>query len=125
MMRKENHDMARQKKTKSAPTRIDDIDWNGVAKALTNERLNASEVRGRFCPQISPPTFKTWAESPSGLGAKYRIDWGRTGRNNYIRITERTEVESELMSSMADLVFRHGMLSCVRALAEVSSGTRR
>lgn len=117
--------MTRRKRGRSAPIRIDDIDWNGLAKALLNERLNAKETRERFCPQITAPTFKRWAESPDGLGAKYSIDWGRVGKGNYIRINERNQAESDILRRMAELVNTHGMLACVRALAEVSSGTRR
>lgn len=118
--------MARRKKRKTtAPIRIDDIDWNGMVKALSNGRLNAKQSRTQFCPEITAPTFKRWAESPEGLGAKFCIDWGRTGRGNYIRLIPRSEGESDLFRTMAELVSTHGVTSCIRALAEVSNGIRR
>ena len=118
--------MAKRKNHKTtAPIRIDDIDWNGIAKALSNSRLNAKQSRDQFCPQITAPTFKRWAESPDGLGAKFSIDWGRTGRGNYIRLIPRSVGESDLFRTMAELVSTHGVTSCARALAEVLGGTRR
>jgi len=126
MVREKEIEMARRKtKGRSAAIRIDDIDWSGIAKALSSNRMNAKETRQEFCPQITAPTFKKWAESPAGLGAKYSIDWGRVGKGNYIRIHERDQAESDILRKMAELVTTHGMLACVRALAEVSSGTRR
>ena len=116
--------MARRKKT-AAPIRIDDIDWSAIAKALSTERLNAVDCRMRFCPEITAPTFKRWAESPDGLGAKFSFDWGRVGKGNYIRIRPRGEDETDILRGMADLVNRHGMRACLRALAEVSEGIPR
>lgn len=117
--------MARRKNRKTTPPiRIDDIDWNEIAKALSNGRLNAKQSRDQFCPQITAPTFKRWAESPEGLGAKFCIDWGRTGRGNYIRLIPRSDDDSDILRSMAQLVNTHGMLACLRAFAEVSKGTR-
>ena len=117
--------MAKRRKAKTNPFRIEDIDWSGLAQTITSERINATEARERYAPQITAPTFKRWSESPDGLGTKYSIDWGRVGRGNYIRLLPRKDSESDILRRMSELVGEYGMLACVRALGEVSSGGRR
>ena len=94
--------------------RIEDIDWKAVETALTSERLNGRMARERFAPAITAATFKRWMTVR--LSERYSIDWGRQGRNNYIRLIPK-DTDHLLVATMHTLIREHGLTAVLRSIA--------
>jgi hypothetical protein len=94
--------------------RIEDINWKAVEAALISERLNARMARERFAPAITAATFKRWMIT--SLSERYSIDWGRQGRNNYIRLMPKA-THDLLVATMYTLIREHGLTVVLRSIA--------
>ena len=97
--------------------RIDDIDWTKVETTVRTERLNAKMLRERFAIGITPATFKKWMNQ--SLSSAWSIDWGKQGKNNYIRLLPKGR-QDILISQLKRLVTDHGLEAILRAMAEAT-----
>lgn len=97
--------------------RIDDIDWMAVENTLRSERINAKMLRERYARGITQATFKRWMDH--SLSPKWSIDWGKQGKNNYIRLLPRDR-EDILIAHMKGMILEHGLEGTLRAMAEAT-----
>lgn len=97
--------------------RSDDINWTAVETTLRSERLNAKMLRQRFALGITPATWKKWMDA--ALSPKWSIDWGKQGKNNYIRLLPKDRGDI-LIAQMKGLISEHGLETTLRALGEAT-----
>lgn len=97
--------------------RIDDIDWGKVETTLRTERLNARMLREKFAGGITPATFKKWMTQ--SLSPRWSIDWGKQGKNNYIRLLPKDRADI-LIAEFKRAINEHGLDVALRAFADAT-----
>jgi len=97
--------------------RSDDINWTAVETTLRSERLNAKMLRQRFASGITPATWKKWTDA--ALSPKYTVDWGKQGKNNYIRLLPKDQGDI-LVAQLKAIISEHGLEPTLRAFGEAT-----
>ena len=100
------------------PTQTD-IDWIAVEQDALSKRFNMKKLAEKHGLGVSQPTFKSWMQDH--FAGKYRIDPGRQGRGNYIRLIPHSE-QNSLSDKMRALKAQYGDTAFNRAFAEVTLG---
>jgi len=97
--------------------RSDDINWTAVETTLRTERVNAKMLRERFAAVITPATWKKWTDA--ALSPKYTVDWGKQGKNNYIRLLPKDQGDI-LVAQLKAIISEHGLEPTLRAFGEAT-----
>jgi hypothetical protein len=96
-----------------------DIDWASVEQKVLSEYINLSELCEEYGFGVTKPTFKSWMMNH--FSGKYRIDFGRQGRGNFIRFIP-IAAQNSLTDQMRKLRSQYGEAAFNRSFAEVLLG---
>ena len=90
-----------------------DIDWDAIEREVKSKRVNMKGLCERYGLGVTQPTFKSWMQDK--FAGKYRIDFGRQGRNNYIRFLSYEE-EDTLLDQLVQMEKKHGKAALLTAM---------
>lgn len=96
-----------------------DIDWDAIEREVKSKRVNMKGLCERYGRGVTQPTFKSWMQDK--FAGKYRIDFGRQGRNNYIRFIPR-DTEDTLLDQLVKLEKQYGRAALLTAMIQFAVG---
>ena len=103
------------------PTALD-IDWDAIEREVKTKQVNMKGLCERYGRGVTQPTFKSWLQDK--FAGKYRIDFGRQGRNNYIRFLPHA-TEDTLLRQLMQLEKQYGRETLLTAMIQFAVGDKQ